>query len=62
MRYLGLISSLLLIAGGFNWFLVAFAGINIVEVIFGGFGLSKAVYGLVGLAAVWEAYGLRKYF
>ncbi|HUX35616.1 MAG TPA: DUF378 domain-containing protein [Candidatus Paceibacterota bacterium] len=55
MKYLHIISFILLIIGGLNWLLYAF-GWNLVNAIFGGIpALEQIIYVLVGLAAVYEA-------
>lgn len=64
MRTIDIICAVLLVIGGLNWGLVAFANFDLVAFIFGmGFGetsiLSKAVYGLVGLSAVYQAFFLK---
>ena len=61
MKQLDVLASILLIVGGLNWGLVAFANFDLVAAITGAgeFGnknlLGVVVYGLVGLAAVYQA-------
>lgn len=61
MKQLDIIAVILLIIGGLNWGLVAFANFDLVAAITGAgeFGnknaLGAIVYGLVGLAAVYQA-------
>lgn len=60
MKTLDILTATLLIVGGLNWGLVAFANFDLVAAITGagGFGnknvLGVLVYGLVGLAAVYQ--------
>ncbi len=51
MKWLHIVSFILLIAGGLNWLLVAF-GFNAVALL--GETVAQVVYILVGLAAVYE--------
>ena len=53
MKYLHIVSFVLLAVGGLNWLLYAF-NYNLVNMIFGSIGLEQAVYILVGLAAIYE--------
>lgn len=61
MKQLDILAAVLLVVGGLNWGLVAFANFDLVAAITGAgaFGnknlLGMAVYGLVGLAAVYQA-------
>lgn len=61
MKPLDVIAAVLLVVGGLNWGLVAFANFDLVAAITGAgaFGAKNAVgaiiYGLVGLAAVYQA-------
>ena len=61
MKKLDILAATLLIIGGLNWGLVAFANFDLVAAITGagGFGnknvLGAAIYALVGLAAVYSA-------
>ena len=53
MEHIGKITQILLIVGGINWGLDAWAGIDLVAMIFGSIPmLAKVVYGLVGLSGV----------
>ena len=57
MKHIGCIAQILLIVGGINWGLSAWAGIDLVDMIFGSIPmLAKVVYGLVGLAGLYSAY------
>lgn len=54
MKYLHIISFILLVVGGLNWLLYAF-GYNLVSAIFGSMpAVEQVVYILVGLAAIYE--------
>ena len=61
MKQLDALSTILLVVGGLNWGLVAFANFDLVAVITGAgsFGdknaLGTIVYGLVGIAAIYKA-------
>jgi hypothetical protein len=61
MKPLDILAALLLVIGGLNWGLVAFANFDLVAAVTGAgaFGSKNAVgaiiYGLVGLAAVYMA-------
>ena len=63
MKTLNVIALILLIVGGLNWGLVAFANFDLVALITGagGFGqknlLGAVIYGLVGLAAIYQLVG-----
>jgi uncharacterized membrane protein YuzA (DUF378 family) len=63
MKQLDILAAILLVVGGLNWGLVAFANFDLVATITGagGFGnknlLGAMVYGLVGLAAIYQAFG-----
>lgn len=63
MKPLDVIAAVLLVVGGLNWGLVAFANFDLVAAITGagGFGAKNAlgaiIYGLVGLAAVYQILG-----
>lgn len=64
MKTLDVICAVLLVIGGLNWGLVAFAEFDLVAFIFGmSFGetsiLSKVIYGLVGLSAVYQGFFLK---
>ena len=61
MKPLDILAAILLVVGGLNWGLVAFANFDLVATITGAgeFGnknmLGVVIYGLVGLAAVYQA-------
>lgn len=61
MKQLDILAAILLVVGGLNWGLVAFADFDLVAAITGAgeFGnknlLGVAVYGLVGFAAIYQA-------
>ena len=56
MKNLDVIVAILLVVGGLNWGLVAFANFDLVASIFGsGALLSRVVYGLVGISALYQA-------
>jgi uncharacterized protein len=61
MKQLDILTATLLVIGGLNWGLVAFADFDLVAAITGAgeFGeknaLGVVVYGLVGMAAVYQA-------
>lgn len=65
MKKLDLLAATLLIIGGLNWGLVAFANFDLVAAITGAgeFGnknmLGAIIYGLVGLAAIHQALRLK---
>ena len=55
MKYLHIVSFILVIVGGLNWLLYAF-GYNLVNMLLGGMpGVEQAVYVLVGLSAIYLA-------
>jgi uncharacterized membrane protein YuzA (DUF378 family) len=55
MRFLNILTLVLLIVGGLNWGLVGLFGFDLVAAIFGEMSsLSRIVYCLVGLSAVWQ--------
>ncbi len=59
MQHIGKIAQILLIVGGINWGLDAWAGIDLVDMIFGSIPmLAKVVYGLVGLSGLYAAYNM----
>lgn len=58
MKYLDLVTCILLIVGGLNWGLVGAFDFNLVMALFGNSMLAKAVYGLVGLSAVYKLVGM----
>lgn len=54
MKYLHMITWILLVVGGLNWLATAF-NYNVVEMIFGaGSPLAMVIYILVGLSAIYE--------
>jgi uncharacterized membrane protein YuzA (DUF378 family) len=61
MKQLDILAAVLLVVGGLNWGLVAFANFDLVAAITGAgaFGnknlLGIVIYGLVGLAAAYQA-------
>ena len=63
MKKIDIFAAILLVVGGLNWGLVAFANFDLVAAITGAgaFGrknpLGVIVYGLVGLAAIYQALG-----
>ncbi len=60
MKYLHMVSFILVIVGGLNWGLTAF-GVNLVALIFGGIPmLEKIVYILVGLSALYLVFTHKK--
>jgi uncharacterized membrane protein YuzA (DUF378 family) len=58
MKWINIVTLVLVIVGGLNWALVAAGGYNadLVARLFGGVdsGLARLVYALVGLAAIWQ--------
>ena len=58
MRWLNIVTLLLVIVGGINWGAVALGGheADLVAILFGGddAGFSRIVYALVGLSAIWQ--------
>lgn len=60
MKFLDIMATLLLVAGGLNWGLWGLFEFDLVAAALGGNTalLSKAVYGLVGLAAVYQVLWL----
>jgi len=54
MKYLGLVTMILLIVGGLNWGLVGFFHYDLVKSLFGATFLSQLVYILVGLSAIYQ--------
>jgi uncharacterized protein len=63
MKQLDVLAAILLVVGGLNWGLVAFANFDLVAAITGAgaFGnknlLGAVIYGLVGVAAIYQAFG-----
>jgi uncharacterized membrane protein YuzA (DUF378 family) len=66
MRWLNVITLLLLVVGGLNWGLVAMGGyeMDLVANLFGGADTAGArlVYALVGLSALWQILPLMRSF
>lgn len=60
MRTIDIITQVLLIVGGLNWFLVGLSQFDLVAALFGGqsAALSRIVYVAVGLSAIWQAIRL----
>ena len=57
MKNIEMIAHILLIIGGINWGLAAWADMNLVDMIFGSIPiLAKIIYGLVGLSGLYCAY------
>lgn len=56
MRFLNVLTLVLIIIGGVNWLLVGLFEFDLVAALFGGSTatLSRVVYGLVGLSALWQ--------
>ena len=60
MRTVDVVVALLLVIGGLNWGLVAFANFDLVAAIFGsGTFFARLVYGLVGLSALYQIVTIR---
>lgn len=65
MKPLDIVAALLLVIGGLNWGLIAFANFDLVAALTGAgaFGSKNAIgaviYGLVGLAAIYMALSWR---
>ncbi|WP_101927283.1 MULTISPECIES: DUF378 domain-containing protein [Luteimonas] len=57
MKFIHVLTLILLIVGGINWGLVGAAQFDLVAAIFGGQDAigARVVYILVGLSAVWQA-------
>jgi uncharacterized membrane protein YuzA (DUF378 family) len=61
MKWLDVITLILLIVGGINWGLVGLANFDLVAALFGeGSGLSRLIYALVGLSAIYQIYPLSR--
>ena len=59
MKYINLITLVLVIVGGLNWGLVGLFSFDLVAAIFGdGSTLARLVYVLVGASALWQIYPL----
>ncbi|MEP9387863.1 DUF378 domain-containing protein [Mesorhizobium sp. KR9-304] len=55
MKFINILTLILVIVGGLNWGLVGLLGFDLVAAIFGaGSMLSRLVYILVGLSAAWQ--------
>ena len=55
MKFIDILTLVLVIVGGLNWGLVGLFGFDLVAAIFGaGSMLSRLVYILVGLSAAWQ--------
>jgi uncharacterized membrane protein YuzA (DUF378 family) len=56
MKFLNVVTLVLVIVGGLNWGLVGAAQFDLVATIFGGQNapLARVVYVLVGLSALWQ--------
>jgi uncharacterized membrane protein YuzA (DUF378 family) len=59
MKFLNLVTLILLIVGGLNWGLVGLFNFDLVATLFGaGSILARIVYLLVGLSALWQVVPL----
>lgn len=57
MKLTTIISFILVIVGGLNWFLVGVFSFNLVSALFGATSiLTRIIYALVGLASLWVIY------
>jgi uncharacterized membrane protein YuzA (DUF378 family) len=55
MKFINILTLVLVIVGGLNWGLVGLFDFDLVAAIFGGgSALSRIVYVLVGLSAIWQ--------
>ena len=55
MKFINILTLILLIVGGLNWGLVGLFSFDLVAAIFGaGSALARIVYTLVGLSAAWQ--------
>ncbi|TIO07204.1 DUF378 domain-containing protein [Mesorhizobium sp.] len=55
MKFINILTLILVIVGGLNWGLVGLFSFDLVAAIFGaGSGLARIVYVLVGLSAAWQ--------
>jgi len=55
MKFINILTLVLVIVGGLNWGLVGLFGFDLVAAIFGpGSALARIVYILVGLSAAWQ--------
>ena len=55
MKWLHMVTFVLVLVGALNWGLVGLLGLNLVEMLLGMGMLAKVVYVLVGLSAVYVA-------
>jgi len=59
MKFINILTLILVIVGGLNWGLVGLFSFDLVAAIFGaGSALSRIVYVLVGLSAAWQTIPL----
>ena len=59
MKFINILTLILVIVGGLNWGLVGLFSFDLVAAIFGaGSALSRIVYALVGLSAAWQTIPL----
>ena len=59
MKFINILTLILLIVGGLNWGLVGLLSFDLVATLFGpGSALARFVYILVGLSAVWQVVPL----
>ena len=55
MKFINILTLILVIVGGLNWGLIGLFDFDLVAAIFGGgSALSRIVYVLVGLSAIWQ--------
>ena len=55
MKFINILTLILVIVGGLNWGLVGLFSFDLVAALFGaGSGLARIVYVLVGLSAAWQ--------
>jgi hypothetical protein len=63
MKFLNVVTLVLVIVGGLNWGLVGLLGLDLVSTIFGAGSLqARLVYILVGLSALWQLKPLSEAF
>lgn len=58
MKFIKMLSMILVIVGALNWGLVGLFGFNLVTALFGEMFLAKLIYVLVGLAGVHQLIAL----
>jgi uncharacterized membrane protein YuzA (DUF378 family) len=59
MKFINILTLVLVMVGGLNWGLVGLFGFDLVAAIFGaGSALSRIVYVLVGLSSAWQVVPL----